>query len=82
MALWLLGSATMAALAEGDSLRTRTLENVTVTAKSKARMQSEQAFAVSVVDMKGEYAKQKSLNRMLENVSSVKIRETGGKKKS
>ena len=78
MALWLLGSATMAALAEGDSLRTRTLENVTVTAKSKARMQSEQAFAVSVVDMKGEYAKQKSLNRMLENVSSVKIRETGG----
>ena len=74
----LLTTAAGAVLAEQDSLRTTILENVTVTAKSKARLQSEQAFAVSVVDMKGEYAKSKSLNKILENVSSVKIRETGG----
>ena len=64
--------------AEQDSLRITTLEDVAITAKSKARLQSEQAFAVSVVNMKGEYAKSKSLNKVLENVSSVKIRETGG----
>ena len=74
----LLTTAAGTVLAEQDSLRTTTLENVTITAKSKARQQSEQAFAVNVVDMKGEYAKSKSLNKILENVSSVKIRETGG----
>ena len=74
----LLTTAAGAVLAEQDSIRTTTLENVTVTAKSKAREQSEQAFAVNVVDMKGEYTKQKSLSKILENASSVKIRETGG----
>ena len=78
MALSLLASATIVVIAQEDSLKTVTLKDVSVTAKSKVREQSEQAFAVSVVDMKGEYAKSKSLNKMLENVSSVKIRETGG----
>ena len=55
MALSLLAGATIVVIAQEDSLKTVTLKNVSVTAKSKVREQSEQAFAVSVVDMKGEY---------------------------
>lgn len=54
------------------------VQEVMITAKSRARQMQEQAFAISVLDLKKSYAMNTPLNRMLNTVSSVRIREDGG----
>lgn len=54
------------------------IEDVYVVAKSKARQLQEQAYAVSVVDLKKNYSAVTPLNRVLNTVSSVRVREDGG----
>lgn len=54
------------------------LDEVTIIGKSEARKQQEQAYAVSVLDLKQLYATVAPLSKMLKNVSSVRIREDGG----
>ncbi|MCP9612922.1 TonB-dependent receptor [Coprobacter tertius] len=54
------------------------LSEVTVLGKSEARRQQEQAYAVSVLDLKKDYSAAIPLNKLLNTVSSVRIREDGG----
>ncbi|WP_051697937.1 TonB-dependent receptor [Prevotella sp. 10(H)] len=54
------------------------LDEVVVTGKSEARQKQEQAYAVSVLDLKKSYNTVAPLSKMLSNVSSVRIREDGG----
>ena len=54
------------------------LEEVQVIGKSEARRQQEQAYAISVLDIKKAYNSAAPLNKLLNNVSSVRIREEGG----
>lgn len=54
------------------------LEEVQVIGKSEARRQQEQAYAISVLDIKKAYNSAAPLNKLLNNVSSVRIREDGG----
>ena len=53
------------------------LEEVQVIGKSEARRQQEQAYAISVLDIKKAYNSAAPLNKLLNNVSSVRIREEG-----
>lgn len=46
--------------------------------KSQARKLQEQAYTVSVVDLKDMYVQATPLNKILNNVSSVRLREDGG----
>lgn len=54
------------------------LEEVQVVGKSKARRMQEQAYAISVLDLKKQYQTAAPLNKLLNSVTSVKIREDGG----
>lgn len=54
------------------------LGEVSVIGKSEARKQQEQAYAISVIDTKKNYNLAVPLNKILNNVSSVKVREDGG----
>lgn len=54
------------------------LQEVQVVGKSEARRQQEQAYAISVVDIKKAYNSAAPLNKMLNKVASVRIREEGG----
>lgn len=46
--------------------------------KSKARRMQEQAYAISVLDLKKQYQMATPLDKVLNTVTSVKIREDGG----
>lgn len=54
------------------------LNEVSVTAKSEARLKQEQAYAISVLDIKKSYTSSAPLSKVLNTVSSVRIREDGG----
>lgn len=54
------------------------LEEVQIVGKSKARRMQEQAYAISVLDLKKQYQMATPLNKVLNTVTSVKIREDGG----
>jgi len=54
------------------------LDEVAVIGKSEARQKQEQAYAISVLDLKKSYNTVAPLSKMLSNVSSVRIREDGG----
>lgn len=54
------------------------LSEVTVTAKTTARKQQEQAYAITVLDAKQIYNTTASVGKLLNNVSSVRVREDGG----
>ena len=54
------------------------LKEVKVVGKSKARRMQEQAYAISVVDLAKQYVSATPLNKVLNTVTSVKIREEGG----
>lgn len=72
----LSGQATRVPDIEADN--TLELGEVTVTGKTEARQKQEQAYAISVVDLKKSYNTVAPLSRILSNVSSVRIREDGG----
>lgn len=57
---------------------TTQLHEVAIEAKTEARRQQEQAYAVTVLDIKKAYNTSTPLNKLLNNVSSVRIREDGG----
>ena len=80
---WALLAATtlpLAAQSEGDSLMLddQELEAIEVVAKSKARKLQEQAYAISVIDLKNHYTAASPLNKVLNTVTSVRVREDGG----
>ncbi|WP_370640857.1 TonB-dependent receptor [Prevotella sp. E13-17] len=54
------------------------LKEVQIVGKSQARRLHEQAYAVSVLDLKKQYMAAAPLNKLLNTVSSVRIREDGG----
>ena len=54
------------------------LDEVVISGKSEARRKQEQAYAVSVLDLKKSYNTVAPLSKMLGNISSVRIREDGG----
>ncbi|MDR1023379.1 MAG: TonB-dependent receptor plug domain-containing protein [Prevotellaceae bacterium] len=54
------------------------MEEVYVTGKSESRRKQEQAYAISVLDVKKAYAQATPLNKLLNNISSVRVRESGG----
>ncbi len=54
------------------------LDEVLVIGKTESRKQQEQAYAVSVLDMKKAYATTTPLNKLLDNISSIRVREDGG----
>lgn len=54
------------------------LNEVSVLGKSEARKQQEQAFAITVLDLKRAQAISIPLNRLLNNVSGVRVRQDGG----
>lgn len=72
--------ASPASLQKEDSLAygEQHLQDVTVIAKSKARLLQEQAYAVSVVDLKNQYTQVTPLNKVLNAITSVRLREDGG----
>lgn len=58
--------------------QTLQLDEVQVVGKSEVRRMQEQAFAISALDIKKSHQSSSSLNKLLNNVSSVRIREEGG----
>lgn len=54
------------------------LKEVKIVGKSKARRMQEQEYAISVVDMAKQYISATPLNKVLNTVTSVKLREEGG----
>lgn len=54
------------------------LHEVAVEGKTEARQKQEQAYAITVVDLKKSYNTVAPLSKMLSNISSVRIREDGG----
>lgn len=54
------------------------LDEVVISGKSEVRRKQEQAYAVSVLDLKKSYNTIAPLSKMLGNISSVRIREDGG----
>ncbi len=54
------------------------LNEVAIIAKTEARKQQEQAYAITVLDFKKSYNTTAPLNKLLNNISSVRIREDGG----
>lgn len=58
--------------------QTLQLDEVQVVGKSEVRRMQEQAFAISALDIKKSHQTSASLNKLLNNVSSVRIREEGG----
>ena len=72
--------AALPASAQKDSVAfgTQNLQEVLVIPKSQARKLQEQAYTVSVVSLNDLYAQATPLNKVLNNVSSVRLREDGG----
>ena len=72
--------AALPASAQKDSVAfgTQNLQEVLVIPKSQARKLQEQAYTVSVVSLNDLYAQATPLNKVLNNVSSVRLREEGG----
>lgn len=54
------------------------LNEVAIIGKSEARRQQEQAFALTVLDLKKAQSIATPLNRLLNNVSGVRVRQDGG----
>jgi len=54
------------------------LAEIAVTAKTEARRQQEQAYAITVLDAKQVYNSTASIGKLLNNISSVRVREDGG----
>lgn len=54
------------------------LNEVAIIGKSKARQQQEQAYAITVLDVKNLYTSLPSINKALNTVTSVRVREDGG----
>lgn len=54
------------------------LNEVVVTGKTEARKQQELAYPITVLDISKLYNTSGSLNKLLNNVSSVRVREDGG----
>ncbi len=54
------------------------LSEVVISGKNEARKKQEQAFAITVLDLKKAYNTTMPLNKLLNNISSVRIREDGG----
>ncbi|MCC8153200.1 MAG: carboxypeptidase-like regulatory domain-containing protein [Tannerellaceae bacterium] len=54
------------------------LNEIVVEGKTEARRQQEQAYAISVLDVKKTYNTTAPLNKIMNKVSSVRIREDGG----
>ena len=75
VALTLCGQAEAQKNEVHDSL---SLHEVSIVGKSKARKMHEQAYAVSVVDLATKYQTASPLNKVLNTVTSVNIREDGG----
>ena len=75
VALALCGQAEAQKNEVHDSL---SLHEVSIVGKSKARKMHEQAYAVSVVDLATKYQTASPLNKVLNTVTSVNIREDGG----
>ena len=83
-----LGKQTMLGILVGMACCTQTeaqvgkdtvkLKEVQIVGKSQARRLHEQAYAVSVLDLKKQYMAAAPLNKLLNTVSSVRIREDGG----
>lgn len=73
-------SPVCAAPAQKDSLSfgNQNLQEVQIVAKSQARKLQEQAYTVSVLDLKNQYTQVTPLNKVLNTVSSVRLREDGG----
>lgn len=65
---------------ESDSLfgKDQQLQEVQVVGMNKARQLQHQAYAVSVVDLKALSAQNLQLNKVLNQITSVRIREDGG----
>ncbi len=54
------------------------LGEVAIIGKSRARQQQEQAYAITVLDVKNLYTSLPSINKALNTVTSVRVREDGG----
>ncbi|MCR5076752.1 MAG: TonB-dependent receptor [Prevotella sp.] len=78
--LLISGLAMIANAQEHDSIfmESQHLKEIQVTAKSKARKLLEQAYTLSVIDLTKAYTSNPTLNKMLNNVTSVRVREEGG----
>ena len=75
-----VGYSALPASAQKDTvaISSQKLQEVLVMPKSQARKLQEQAYTVSVVDLKDMYVQATPLNKILNNVSSVRLREDGG----
>ncbi len=78
--LCLVGCMTVSygAQAQNDLHDSISLHEVRIVGKTKARKMHEQAYAISVVDLATKYQTATPLNKVLNTVTSVKIREEGG----
>ena len=78
--LFAVGYSAFPASAQKDTvaISSQKLQEVLVMPKSQARKLQEQAYTVSVVDLKDMYVQATPLNKILNNVSSVRLREDGG----
>ena len=78
--LFAVGYSALPASAQKDTvaISSQKLQEVLVMPKSQARKLQEQAYTVSVVDLKDMYVQATPLNKILNNVSSVRLREDGG----
>ncbi|MCD8194319.1 MAG: TonB-dependent receptor [Tannerellaceae bacterium] len=54
------------------------LDEIVVEGKTEARRQQEQAYVITVLDIKQAYNTAAPLNKLLNNIASVRIREDGG----
>ena len=66
------------ASAQSDLHDSISLHEVKIVGKTKARRMHEQAYAISVLDLKNQYQTAAPLSKLLGTVSSVRIREDGG----
>lgn len=61
-----------------DSISTTQLKELRVIGKAEARRLQEQAYSISIVDLKKNYNASASLNQLLNQLPSIRIRENGG----
>lgn len=71
-------ASTTSVLQDDSVAASRNLKEVRITGKATARRLQQQAYPISVIDMKKVYNASGSLNRMLDHVASVRVREDGG----
>lgn len=67
-------------ITRGDSTIDNSIElvEIVVTAKTEARRQQEQAYAITVLDARQMYNTTASVGKQLNNIPSVRVREDGG----